>query len=83
MYRVDLGKKLLEKGYNPFLALAAQETSDCINQRGGDDDILCMYGGNKEELQESWDYAIENKMTIMAYTIIIIIIVSIIIILLF
>lgn len=68
MYRVDLGKKLLEKGYNPFLALAAQETSDWVNQRGGSGftigDILCIYGGNKEELQESWDYAVENKMLI-------------------
>ena len=34
MYRVDLGKKLLDKEYNPFISLAAQYRSDEADKNG-------------------------------------------------
>ena len=70
MYRVDLGKKLLDKEYNPFISLAAQHLSDEADKHGRDgftiDDISNIYGGiyNTEELQEAVNHAIQNEMLV-------------------
>lgn len=66
MYRVDLGKKLLDKEYNPFIALAAQSCSDWADKNGRDDDIyfICGGGNDLEEFKELARNAIKNEMII-------------------
>lgn len=70
MYRVDLGKKLLDKEYNPFISLAAQSCSDLANKNGRDgftlDDIyfICGGGNDLEEFKELIRNAIKNEMII-------------------
>lgn len=70
MYRVDLGKKLLDKEYNPFISLAAQSCSDWADKNGRDgftlDDIyfICGGGNDLEEFKEPIRNAIKNEMII-------------------
>lgn len=68
MYRVDLGKKLLDKEYNPFISLAAQYRSDEADKNGRDgfnlDDIyyICGGAGDAKEFKELIDKAVKNEM---------------------
>ena len=68
MYRVDLGKKLLDKEYNPFISLAAQYRSDEADKNGrdgfnlGDIYYICGGAGDAKEFKELIDKAIKNEM---------------------